>query len=280
MTVAQGATLIDDVILPRHQVAPVMATRAYDFDFSAQGVLELKGASALLGVAVPYQLTDADLTAVLFMELGQGDYRQDFAGIAPEGNVSYGGLGLLVGLKSDHWTMQGALRGGYLQSDFDAYFERTKDQVAYDYDTAYWALSLKGSYQVPITHTVSLVPQLRYDLIYLSPDDFTIEHKDRNDLSMDAMTLNSLRVGLATHWQATEQLGLSLGVYGRHIFSSRFTGTVLGYEIPSYQLDGTSYGVNLGAHGTIGPLEYAAVLRASWADLNERSGQLQLTWPF
>ena len=35
-----------------------------------------------------------------------------------------------------------------------------------------------------------------------------------------------------------------------------------------------------GAAGTIGPINYHAALRRSWADISEFSGQLELAWPF
>lgn len=276
LTLAQGASLLDELVIPK-SVAPVMAGRAYNFDFKANGVLELEGAAALLGVALP---GSGSLYSVLFMELGQADCEQDFAGITPQGSVKTGGLGVMVGLDYNGWTVHGAARAGMVQSDFEAYFERTKDQVAFDYDTEYAALSLKGSYELPLTTTVVLVPQLRYDLIYLNATDLTIEHKDHNTLNMDAMTLNSVRLGLGARWQVSDQLALSLSGYGRRILSSRFTGTVENYEVPAYELDGTSCGINLGAAGTLGPITYHAALRRSWADISEFSGQLELAWPF
>lgn len=276
LTLAQGASLLDELVIPK-SVAPVIAGRAYDFDFKANGVLELEGAATLMGVALP---GPGPLYSVLFMELGQADCEQDFAGITPQGSVKTGGLGVMLGLDHNGWTLHGAVRAGMVQSDFEAYFERTKDQVAFDYDTEYAALSLKGSYELPLTPTVALVPQLRYDLIYLNATDLTIEHKDHNTLNMDAMTLNSVRLGLGAKWQVSDQLTLSLSGYGRRILSSRFTGMVENYEVPAYELDGTSCGLNLGAAGTIGPINYHAALRRSWADISEFSGQLELAWPF
>lgn len=276
LTLAQGASLLDELVIPKN-VAPVIAGRAYDFDFKANGVLELEGAAALMGVALP---GPGSLYSVLFMELGQADCTQDFAGITPQGSVKTGGLGVMLGLDHNGWTLHGAMRAGMVQSDFEAYFERTKDQVAFDYDTEYVALSLKGSYELPLTPTISLVPQLRYDLIYLNATDLTIEHKDHNTLNMDAMTLNSVRLGLGAKWQVSDQLALSLSGYGRRILSSRFTGTVENYEVPAYELDGTSCGLNLGAAGILGPVNYHAALRRSWADISEFSGQLELAWPF
>lgn len=276
LTLAQGASLLDELVIPK-SVAPVIAGRAYDFDFKANGVLELEGAATLMGVALP---GPGPLYSVLFMELGQADCEQDFAGITPQGSVKTGGLGVMLGLDHNGWTLHGAVRAGMVQSDFEAYFERTKDQVAFDYDTEYAALSLKGSYELPLTPTVALVPQLRYDLIYLNATDLTIEHKDHNTLNMDAMTLNSVRLGLGAKWQVSDQLTLSLSGYGRRILSSRFTGMVENYEVPAYELDGTSCGINLGAAGTLGPITYHAALRRSWADISEFSGQLELAWPF
>lgn len=276
LTLAQGASLLDELVIPK-SVAPVIAGRAYDFDFKANGVLELEGAATLMGVALP---GPGPLYSVLFMELGQADCEQDFAGITPQGSVKTGGLGVMLGLDHNGWTFHGAVRAGMVQSDFEAYFERTKDQVAFDYDTEYAALSLKGSYELPLTPTVALVPQLRYDLIYLNATDLTIEHKDHNTLNMDAMTLNSVRLGLGAKWQVSDQLTLSLSGYGRRILSSRFTGMVENYEVPAYELDGTSCGINLGAAGTLGPITYHAALRRSWADISEFSGQLELAWPF
>ena len=276
LTLAQGASLLDELVIPK-SVAPVIAGRAYDFDFKANGVLELEGAATLMGVALP---GPGPLYSVLFMELGQADCEQDFAGITPQGSVKTGGLGVMLGLDHNGWTLHGAVRAGMVQSDFEAYFERTKDQVAFDYDTEYVALSLKGSYELPLTPTIALVPQLRYDLIYLNATDLTIEHKDHNTLNMDAMTLNSVRLGLGAKWQVSDQLTLSLSGYGRRILSSRFTGMVENYEVPAYELDGTSCGFNLGAAGTIGPINYHAALRRSWADISEFSGQLELAWPF
>ena len=276
LTLAQGASLLDELVIPK-SVAPVIAGRAYDFDFKANGVLELEGAATLMGVALP---GPGPLYSVLFMELGQADCEQDFAGITPQGSVKTGGLGVMLGLDHNGWTFHGAVRAGMVQSDFEAYFERTKDQVAFDYDTEYVALSLKGSYELPLTPTIALVPQLRYDLIYLNATDLTIEHKDHNTLNMDAMTLNSVRLGLGAKWQVSDQLTLSLSGYGRRILSSRFTGMVENYEVPAYELDGTSCGLNLGAAGTIGPINYHAALRRSWADISEFSGQLELAWPF
>lgn len=276
LTLAQGASLLDELVIPK-SVAPVIAGRAYDFDFKANGVLELEGAATLMGVALP---GPGPLYSVLFMELGQADCEQDFAGITPQGSVKTGGLGVMLGLDHNGWTLHGAVRAGMVQSDFEAYFERTKDQVAFDYDTEYVALSLKGSYELPLTPTIALVPQLRYDLIYLNATDLTIEHKDHNTLNMDAMTLNSVRLGLGAKWQVSDQLTLSLSGYGRRILSSRFTGMVENYEVPAYELDGTSCGLNLGAAGTIGPINYHAALRRSWADISEFSGQLELAWPF
>ena len=276
LTLAQGASLLDELVIPK-SVAPVIAGRAYDFDFKANGVLELEGAATLMGVALP---GPGPLYSVLFMELGQADCEQDFAGITPQGSVKTGGLGVMLGLDHNGWTLHGAVRAGMVQSDFEAYFERTKDQVAFDYDTEYATLSLKGSYELPLTPTVALVPQLRYDLIYLNATDLTIEHKDHNTLNMDAMTLNSVRLGLGAKWQVSDQLTLSLSGYGRRILSSRFTGMVENYEVPAYELDGTSCGINLGAAGTLGPITYHAALRRSWADISEFSGQLELAWPF
>ena len=87
-------------------------------------------------------------------------------------------------------------------------------------------------------------------------------------------------LGLGAKWQVSDQLALSLSGYGRRILSSRFTGTVENYEVPAYELDGTSCGLNLGAAGTLGPVNYHAALRRSWADISEFSGQLELAWPF
>lgn len=304
LAIAQGSSLIDELIWPKlsgGSVQPLVAVRGYSFDCKAHGTMELNGASALMGMAwswlrpehkVPATLEGDEAVAsavaepawlvdgALFVEGGSADFSQDFGVVSPTGSINYGGLGLMVKSSYGPASLLTSMRVGYVESDFSGYYERTSDQVNYDYSSYYGAFGARAQYDFALTPMLTLSPQLRYDLHYLSGDTIALQHKDQQELHVDDMTLHSFKASLQTRYELSDTLTLHGSLFWREIVASTFTGDVENYTIPSYELSGSTYGLNLGLSGDYQRLHYALQARLSSGDLHELSGQAQLSWSF
>lgn len=294
LTLAQGSTLLDELRWPypgAGAVQPLVAVRGFSFDCKAHGTMELDGAAALMGITWSWQDRQDQISSsaapyawhfagALFLEAGEADFSQDFASVSPSGDVSYGGVGMMLHSRNGNASILSSARLGYVQSDFSGYYERTSDQVNYDYSSWYGALGLRAQYDFTLSPILCLSAQLRYDFHMLGRDTLQLEHKDQQELKIDSLNLHSFKASMQATAQLTEDLTIESSLFWRQIVASTFTGEVEGYTIPSYKLSGQSYGLNLGLSGRYQSLEYSLQARISRGDLHELSGQAQLAWLF
>ncbi len=286
LTLAQGSSLLSTLSLTtqdtpatRCQLAPFAAVRAYSADFAHVGTLELDGAAMVAGVAFP--LTEDGLwRGAIFAEGGGASYEHDFGAVEPSGDVSYGGLGAQLGFAYNHFASSLTLRAGWMQSDFEAYYTDTADMVRTDYDAPYLAFGLEGAYNLHLNSNFVLSPQISYFMHYLSGDTLTLEHRDRNELKIDDIYLQSLRTSLQGRLLLNDSWELYGDIYWRRIFSSNLSGEVEHFAVPSFELNGDSYGINVGAQLNLENVTWSLTLRQSVGDLDETAGQLQFICKF
>ena len=250
-------------------------------EYATGSHVKVNGFSGIVGVG---KTNTNGLTIGAFFENGEGNYRTynvvdgDF--MRGDGEANYNGGGLLVRKdNADGVYAEASLRAGNLQNELRNAVRGSEGLAGYDVDTLYYGAHVGIGKVIPRGNEGDSI-DVYGKFIYTHHDneDFTI---DGDDFHFDSVNSERLRLGFRINEVQNDKLDMYYGVAWEYEFNGDANNTVVGYELATPSLEGSTVIGELGAH-------YKANEKWSF-DLNARSyagqrdgfsGSLQANYSF
>lgn len=175
-----------------------------------------------------------------FFEASWGHASSKQAGLSAKGNLQSYGVGLLVFRDlTDHFTIDGSVRLGYLSNHFKGNFYRFNDKADYKTQGVYTSLHLGANYEIPLTEQISVSLFGRYIFSYIDGDKEKIG-KGRVTFNAKDATSHTLNAGAKANFDLTPNLRLVGGLGVEQTMGAHSKGSIDGATIHRISINGTT----------------------------------------
>lgn len=277
-SVQQGNALTENIpVSPEAALTPFAYAAYYDSDYALHGTLKLHGYALMAGVSLP--LVDK-VSLALFAESGESHSSHSLGEVKPRGSFDYTGGGLKLAYSGESFALEGAVRAGVLNADFEAFYPRSEERVTYSHDSPYYALSVSPSLKVPLNPALNFDSKLSYALSVLDSDHVTLEHRDRNRLHLERAYLQSLSLSTGLSFSPRDFLSLRPGLYALTYLNDGVGARIEGLDIDRHDTGVHSVGLSLDAQGTWQKLNFNLHVRQGYGTLEESAVSALVSYVF
>ena len=217
-------------------------------EFATGSEVKVNGWSGIVGVGK----TNANgLTVGAFFENGEGNYRtyNDVNGefMRGDGDVCYNGGGLIVRKDNANGVYtEASLRAGNLQNELRNAVQGSEGLTGYDVDTFYYGAHIGiGKVIARGTEGDSIDVYGKFIYTHHDSEDFTI---DGDDFHFDSVDSERLRLGFRINEVQTNKLSMYYGAAWEYEFNGDSNNTVVGYDLSTPSLGGSTVIGELGMH--------------------------------
>jgi len=250
-------------------------------EYATGSEVKVNGWSGIVGVGK----TNANgLTVGAFFENGEGNYRtyNDVNGefMRGDGEACYNGGGLIVRKDNANGVYtEASLRAGNLQNELRNAVHGSDGLTGYDIDTFYYGAHVGVGKIIPRGNDGDSIDVYgKFIYTHHDSEDFTI---DGDEFHFDSVDSERLRLGFRINEVQTNKLSMYYGAAWEYEFGGDSDNTVVGYDLSTPSLGGSTVIGELGMH-------YKASEKWSF-DLNGRaytgqrdgfSGSIQANYAF
>ncbi len=235
---------LDEVTADETKVFAALYNGASKYETGSH--IKVNGWSGIVGIG---KTTDNGLTYGAFFESGEGNYRtyNDIDGMRMrgDGEANYNGGGLLIRKdnKNGIYT-EASLRAGNLSNRLDGAVMGSEGLAGYDIDTTYYGAHVGIGKIIPKGKDSF---DVYGKFIYTHHDSDTFEI-DGDKFHFDSMDSQRLRLGFRYHSAQTAKVGLYYGAAYEYEFGGDADNTVVGYDLTTPSLEGSTVIGELGMH--------------------------------
>ena len=217
-------------------------------EFATGSHVKVNGWSGMVGVGK----TNADgLTVGAFFENGEGNYRTyntvDGEFMRGDGEACYNGGGLLVRKdNADGVYTEASLRAGNLQNELRNAVLAGDKLAGYDIDTFYYGAHIGiGKVIARGTEGDSIDVYGKFIYTHHDSENFKI---DGDEFHFDSVDSERLRLGFRINEVQTNKLAMYYGAAWEYEFGGDADNTVVGYDLSTPSLGGSTVIGEIGAH--------------------------------
>ncbi len=210
--------------------------------------VNVNGWSGIVGIGK----TNADgLTVGAFFENGEGNYSThnvtDFGYLRGDGEAVYNGGGFLVRKDNANGVYtEAAIRAGNLQNELRDAVICSTGAMGYDIDTFYYGAQIGIGKIIPRGNDGDSVDVYgKFIYTHHDSEDFTI---DGDDFHFDSVDSERLRLGFRINEVQTNKLAMYYGAAWEYEFGGDADNTVVGYDLSTPSLEGSTVIGEIGAH--------------------------------
>ncbi len=217
-------------------------------EYTTGSHVKVNGWSGIVGVA---KTNDDGLTTGAFFENGEGNYRTfnifegDF--MRGDGEANYNGGGFFVRKDNSNGVyIEASLRAGNLQNELHKAIVGSEGLAGYDIDTFYYGAHLGVGKIIPRGNEGDSI-DIYGKFIYTHHDseDFTI---DGDEFHFDSVDSERLRLGFRINEVQNKKLNMYYGAAWEYEFGGDADNTVLGYDLSTPSLSGSTVIGEIGMH--------------------------------
>ncbi len=251
--VNQGSELVETGInaLVRDNDKDVKAFAAVygnNSEYETGSHVNVNGWSGIVGVGK----TDAKgLTVGAFFENGDGNYSThnvtDFGYLRGDGEAVYNGGGFLVRKDNANGVYtEASLRAGNLKNELRDALVGSTGAVGYDIDTFYYGAHIGVGKIIPRgADGDSIDVYGKFIYTHHDSEDFKI---DGDNFHFDSVDSERLRLGFRINEVQTNKLAMYYGAAWEYEFGGDANNTVVGYDLSTPSLEGSTVIGEIGAH--------------------------------
>ena len=204
-------------------------------------------------VAVGKEVAEG-LTVGAFFETGEGNFRTYNAlpsGLMRgDGEANYNGGGLLVRKETKNGLyLEGSLRAGLLKNSLTNAVMTSSGLAGYDVETSYYGAQVGLGKIIQQGEGTSLDIYGKYMYTHHSADTFTI---DGAEFAFDSINSQRIRLGLRQTVEKSRGLKLYYGAAWEYEFDGDAKNKVVGYDLSTPSLGGSTVIGEVGAHYALG----------------------------
>lgn len=178
-------------------------------EYNTGSSVDLTSVTGIVGFAKGFDFGDDKLTTAVFLDLGYGSSESHVQGTSNDADHDYYGVGLAARYKfGNGFFIDGSLRGGMAETDFDGNFQGRK--ADYDSDTAYFGFHIGTGYDFVLTEDLVLTPYLRYTLTWMDDDNVTLSSGDK--FKIDSVLAHGLQAGADINLEVNDLLTFTAGL--------------------------------------------------------------------
>ena len=210
--------------------------------------VNVNGWSGIVGIGK----TNANgLTVGAFFENGEGNYSThnvtDFGYLRGDGEACYNGGGFLVRKDNANGVYaEAAIRAGNLQNELRDAVIGSTGAMGYDIDTFYYGAQIGIGKIIPRGNDGDSVDVYgKFIYTHHDSEDFTI---DGDDFHFDSVDSERLRLGFRINEVQTNKLAMYYGAAWEYEFGGDADNTVVGYDLSTPSLGGSTVIGEIGAH--------------------------------
>lgn len=210
--------------------------------------VNVNGWSGIVGVGK----TDANgLTVGAFFENGEGNYSThnvtDFGYLRGDGEAVYNGGGFLVRKDNANGVYaEAAIRAGNLQNELRDAVIGSTGAMGYNIDTFYYGAQIGIGKIIPRGNDGDSIDVYgKFIYTHHDSEDFTI---DGDDFHFDSVDSERLRLGFRINEVQTNKLAMYYGAAWEYEFGGDANNTVVGYDLSTPSLEGSTVIGEIGAH--------------------------------
>lgn len=217
-------------------------------EFATGSHVKVNGWSGMVGVGK----TNADgLTVGAFFENGEGNYRTyntvdgDF--MRGDGEACYNGGGFLVRKDNANGVYtEASLRAGNLQNELRNAVLAGDKLAGYDIDTFYYGAHVGIGKVIPRGNDGDSIDVYgKFIYTHHDSENFKI---DGDDFHFDSVDSERLRLGFRINEVQTDKLNMYYGAAWEYEFGGDADNTVVGYDLSTPSLEGSTVIGEIGAH--------------------------------
>ena len=211
--------------------------------------IDVKGLSALGGIAKKFVFNPGALTAGIFVEYGSANYDSEntfekLSDVEGTGDAGYIGGGLLGrydfnenSLEKNYWYAEGSLRVGSANNTFETDDIGTVGHVKYDADALYYGLHLGGGRIFMLTEKINLDAYGKYFFTHQNGKDAALSTSD--PLTFDGITSHRLRGGARGSYKISKIWAPYLGLAAEYELDGKVNAEI--YNIPVDEVSLTGF---------------------------------------
>ena len=210
--------------------------------------VNVNGWSGIVGIGK----TNANgLTVGAFFENGEGNYSThnvtDFGYLRGDGEACYNGGGFLVRKDNANGVYaEAAIRAGNLQNELRDAVIGSTGAMGYDIDTFYYGAQIGIGKIIPRGNDGDSVDVYgKFIYTHHDSEDFTI---DGDEFHFDSVDSERLRLGFRINEVQTNKLAMYYGAAWEYEFGGDADNTVVGYDLSTPSLGGSTVIGEIGAH--------------------------------
>ena len=210
--------------------------------------VNVNGWSGIVGIGK----TNANgLTVGAFFENGEGNYSThnvtDFGYLRGDGEACYNGGGFLVRKDNANGVYaEAAIRAGNLQNELRDAVIGSTGTMGYDIDTFYYGAQIGIGKIIPRGNDGDSVDVYgKFIYTHHDSEDFTI---DGDEFHFDSVDSERLRLGFRINEVQTNKLAMYYGAAWEYEFGGDADNTVVGYDLSTPSLSGSTVIGEIGAH--------------------------------
>jgi len=210
--------------------------------------VNVNGWSGIVGVG---KTNDKGLTVGAFFENGEGNYSThnltDFGYLRGDGEAVYNGGGFLVRKDNANGVYtEAAIRAGNLQNELRDAVIGSTGAMGYDIDTFYYGVQVGVGKIIPRGNDGDSIDVYgKFIYTHHDSEDFTI---DGDDFHFDSVDSERLRLGFRINEVQTNKLAMYYGAAWEYEFGGDADNTVVGYDLSTPSLGGSTVIGEIGAH--------------------------------
>ena len=217
-------------------------------EYATGSHVDVNGWSGIVGVGK----TNANgLTVGAFFENGEGNYSThnvtDFGYLRGDGEACYNGGGFLVRKDNANGVYaEAAIRAGNLQNELRDAVIGSTGAMGYDIDTFYYGVQVGVGKIIPRGNDGDSIDVYgKFIYTHHDSEDFTI---DGDDFHFDSVDSERLRLGFRINEVQTNKLAMYYGAAWEYEFGGDADNTVVGYDLSTPSLGGSTVIGEIGAH--------------------------------
>ncbi len=250
----QGSELIESGIdsLARDKTEKEIKVIASVFgntsEYATGSHVKVNGWSGIVGVA---KTNDDGLTAGAFFENGEGNYRtfNTFEGdfMRGDGEANYNGGGFLVRKDNSNGVYtEASLRAGNMRNELRKAVIADNKLEGYDINTFYYGAHIGVGKIIPRGNEGDSIDVYgKFIYTHHDSEDFAV---GRDNFHFDSIDSERLRLGFRINEVQNDKLSMYYGAAWEYEFNGDANNTVVGYDISTPSLGGSTVIGEIGAH--------------------------------
>lgn len=217
-------------------------------EYATGSHVKVNGWSGIVGVA---KTNDDGLTTGAFFENGEGNYRtfNTFEGdlMRGDGEANYNGGGFFVRKDNANGVYtEASVRAGNLQNELRKAVITDSKLDGYDIDTFYYGAHVGVGKIIPRGNEGDSIDVYgKFIYTHHDSEDFTI---DGDAFHFDSIDSERLRLGFRINEVQNDKLSMYYGAAWEYEFNGDANNTVIGYDISTPSLGGSTVIGEIGAH--------------------------------